>query len=1128
MPCRAYLCITLLAVLPCVPQAQEAVWSYEPLGGYVDSSPAVADIDGDGLEDVIVTTTAGAIVALDGSGRQIWEQVVTGPITIPPSVARLGEDAGLAVLALNKAGSIFAFDAASGRPLWTADLPGSIEWGVTALVAADLDGDGGDEIIAGDSSGHVARLSGAGETAWNYAGSHGWSLCPAVADLDGDGIPEILIAGTDAPLLCLATDGKIRWAITDKTNGASPVVADLNADGTPEIVCGIGNDLALVDAKGAVAWRLPMTRPIDSAITVADVNQDGQLEIYAVDIGGILVCADAAGKELWREDVEERARRSPSVGDVDGDGAPEILVAGYSGAIHVFTSDGTLKVRVPLQAATNATATFLTLQNGTPAIVAPTVAGTVKVLQWPGAAAGAKPLWSQYRGNAARTASTVEVRRNEKAATVTVNFGRLYAGTNSIEALVTNPEGLSLEVRLEGRVGDGPASATTSHTNESACTSELPYLIPTDRAVNVELMCTVTNADRIIAHREKRAFVAPFQKELADASQTVSSINHTLTALPDVSTPRYEATFLDGQLSSYQERAAAAGAAGEMERRELRDALHAYIRSLQSLNALVNAAAATRGVGGATVAISAANPWAPFGGMDEVIENRLRAGDLAVAGFVGETESAACNIFNFSDTAKTFRVLTDPVAREGAEPVAAHEVLELREAVDVPTDVLNLAADALPALNQASLITVPAWQARQLWVSVNTTKLTAGVWGSAVRLKSLDVSPVELVAPIAIQVWPQAMPEDHPLRFCHWGYVESSFLKDQPQAALDDQVSHHSSVFVSLQYPKATFDEQGALVGEIDFTAHDDYVKQHSPHGIILFCGYQGALQGPGGVDSEAYGKAHIQWLRQWVAHLKEMGIGYEKWALYPVDEPGLTDGLVEAYLRMAKLAREADPQIQMYTDPVGRITMDQLKTMAPYVDIWCPNRNGFLLDTNSDMFAFIKSTGKTVWTYECDGNAKHQSPLGYYRGLAWLAWHHELTGIGFWTYCTSPYDPWYRPEKQFDYLLIYQGHGVVPSKRWEAVRDGIEDYSMLLALQSAADAAEREGKTPEAVAKARALLDEGATGIAQFCGLDEAGTLPGKDGEPGVRTTTDARWNAIQTFRADLAITLATLTASE
>jgi hypothetical protein len=207
-----------------------------------------------------------------------------------------------------------------------------------------------------------------------------------------------------------------------------------------------------------------------------------------------------------------------------------------------------------------------------------------------------------------------------------------------------------------------------------------------------------------------------------------------------------------------------------------------------------------------------------------------------------------------------------------------------------------------------------------------------------------------------------------------------------------------------------------------------------------------------------------------------------------------------------------------MYTDPVARIRKEELIEMLPYVDIWCPNRSGLLLDINLDKWEIIKDSGGILWTYECLGNAKHQSPLGYYRGQSWLAWHRGLTGIGFWSYCTSQADPWYKPKGTLDYLMVYQGNGVVPSKRWEAVRDGIEDYDMLVVLREAAEKAKSENRAPEAVAKAEELLGARAFEIARFCGLDEDGTTPGKEGLPGVRNVADKRHAAIQAVRRDIA----------
>jgi hypothetical protein len=532
--------------------------------------------------------------------------------------------------------------------------------------------------------------------------------------------------------------------------------------------------------------------------------------------------------------------------------------------------------------------------------------------------------------------------------------------------------------------------------------------------------------------------------------------------------------------------------------------------------------------------LSAANPWAPLGGLDEIVEGRLRDADLRVRAFSGETESAALNLFHLGSKTITARVEIDDFMPAGAKgeasrrtPVPARNVARLHEVLEVPTQSLDTIADALPRLNSAHAITLPPWHVRQLWLNLDTRKLAPGTWTTTVHIRTLELDPKEYVAPLSLTVWQPALPQQQPLRHCNWGYIHNSRHKQYESQSLEDRIAHGNNVFVSTFAPQATYDEQGHLLGEIDFSLHDAFVSRYAPHGLILF--HAGGLSGPGGLDSEAFGKAYGTWLRAWVAHLKALGIDYDRYAMYPVDEPGLREGLVERYLRYARLTRKADPKVQMYTDPVMRITVDELTEMLPYVDIWCPNRIGFLLHVGADKLRIMKQSGAQLWTYECEGNAKHQSPLGYYRGQSWLAWRHGLTGIGFWSYCTSSADPWFKPQSTQDYLLTYQGTEVVDSKRWEAVRDGIEDYSMLSVLRDTLQQAEARGDwatTTEtvgskAIGQARALLGERAVAIAGFCNQE---TTPGKEGLPGVRQQADRQWAEIEALRSEIADTIGLL----
>jgi hypothetical protein len=507
--------------------------------------------------------------------------------------------------------------------------------------------------------------------------------------------------------------------------------------------------------------------------------------------------------------------------------------------------------------------------------------------------------------------------------------------------------------------------------------------------------------------------------------------------------------------------------------------------------------------------------------MAELDEGRGGEDSIAMLAFEDETESAALNLFNLSDSPVTIRVESDTDwVTDAGESRRASEVLTLHEAVAVPTSVGAFSSDALPLLNQGQTMVVPAWGARQLWLNVMTGDLKPGTWRSALQLRTLELQPRLMTVDLEVTVSARPMiAQADALKLCHWGYVQNSVLRDQPEAALADQIAHGTNVFVGLFYPKAEYDANGDLVGEIDYAAHDAYVREHTPHGMILFFNYMHALRGPKDASEEAQRKAHITWLRAWVAHLAELGVEYEDFALYPIDEPGLRDGvLIEAFIKYGKLAREADPKLLVYQDPVRDASLEDLKRMAPYTDIWCPNRGSYFHgEPGTTKLAFLKSTGNPVWTYECQNNAKHQTPLGYYRGQAWLAWQQGLTGIGFWNYCIGK-DAW---AEKSEYPMIYRGAGVVTSKRWEAVRDGIEDYALLLALRRASESVDASLRE-----EAAQILGERADGIAAFCGMDEEGlpaeTTPDVGGLPAERRKADAQWQLVQDTRAAIAFLFA------
>lgn len=1100
------------------PQAQEVAWTYTPLAGHVDVSPVTSDLDGDGHADLVVGTTGGQMVALNARGRELWHHTTRDAVCIPPTIADVTGDGSPAVLAVNRQGEVVCLEGRTGDVIWSTMLPSPPQWGASCLAVGDLRGDGAVQVMIGTRDGGIVCLAGeSGEREWETRGDWATVFSPALADLDGDHRLEVLVGTEKVSLLCLDADGREKWRRSEGTGG-SPFVWLAGPTNSARIFCGMGRRLHALDAAGRTLWSHPMNRELDSAIAIADADGDGQPEVYAVDLAGHAVSLTLDGRLRWEAEVEERCRRSPAIVDIDGDGRAEILIAGYSRALHAFEPGGKLKMRVPLPGPSNGTPTPIALDDPL-AVVVPVAGAPLQALRWPQSHREARVLWGGCRYDAAHT-GTVAPTARRAVVRMTLNLVPLPGGRARADVTIVNPERHALrfqsEVLIDGKTR--PPGQTEFSAAEFHRTIRLA-LPASSGPSRLRLTCRVSDGTETVARCSRTLYVREFVTEVARVDEALRAAQSRLPKLLDARGVEERSALVATKLTGVRSRLADTSPLTERERLVVRRALTGLTSEAETLDRLT-ALGVEAAVRGSPIRVGAVNPWAPFGGITELVEGRATSTNLTVFAFGDETESAVLNVFNLSSQARTFRVELEPLvpSRPGAgasNTVSAALAVGLFEVIEVPTERCDLQADALAPLGMARVLQVPPWGARQLWLNIDARGLAAGEWRSRVRLRSLEVVPVEAGATLAVTVAAARLPERQRLHQCGWGYVESSLLKDHPAEALADQVTHGTDVFVGLHFPQARFDAEGNLVGEIDYREHDAYVRQHAPHGVILFCGYQGALQGPAPEGSPAHRRAMVTWLRAWVKHLAAMGVGYDGFALYPVDEPGLSQGLVTAYLRHAKVAREADPRIRMYTDPVGGITEEELRDMLPYVDIWCPNRAGLVLDANNRAkLEIIKYSGKEVWMYECADNAKHQPPLGYYRGQAWLAWSHRLTGIGFWSYCTSADDPWFVPQQRYDYLLVYPGQGVVSSKRWEAVRDGIEDYALLAALREKLEAAGGAVLADTRTAAQR-LLGEEASRIGGFCSLED-------DRRPMTRAercrVEDERWQQLQDIRRELA----------
>lgn len=291
----------LATALPSFAAAPVLKWAYGGCasGPYCQtgwySSPAVADLDGDGQPDVV--WAAYDVVSLNGAngalkwrapnGQRVWPGVV---------VADLTGDGTLEVVAGRGGDQLTVYDRFGGVVFARNPFGGGE---VRTLAVADLDGNGSLEIVVGRASGGATRQlnvfepDGSVRPGWparhDGEAGYGWGMYNenvALADLDGDGFKEVL-GPTDTHYIT-ALDRNGNQIAASAIYGAGKVWSEV----------GVHVDHA-VDLRGYANCGVEH-RPnfADSAPAVADVNGDGTPEWIVV--GNVYDCGTDPYTSLYR------------------------------------------------------------------------------------------------------------------------------------------------------------------------------------------------------------------------------------------------------------------------------------------------------------------------------------------------------------------------------------------------------------------------------------------------------------------------------------------------------------------------------------------------------------------------------------------------------------------------------------------------------------------------------------------------------------------------------------------------------------------------------------------------------------------------------------------------------------
>src|SRR5208282_2656678 len=522
-------------------------------GGNLPASLVVADVNGDGIPDIIVGNYGGPapnsvgvllgngdgtfqpalliyVASLDSEPNAVAVADVNGdgkPDLVLAACCESNGDAEAAVLFGNGDGTFQA-------PVFY-DTGGS---DASALAVADVNGDGKPDIVITNwNNATLGVLLGNGNGTFQPAliSAGPWDPgCLTIADVNNDGKPDALICGSFSVNVLLGNgDGTFQPVTSFSTGGCTTnvAVADVNGDGLPDMVasnagpggCGSQGFAAILLGNGNGTFQpevnylaINYTNIGVGGVAVADLNADNKLDVmvtsgwalYGLTPGtvGVLLGNGDGTFQTAEGFLAGGTQTSPiAVADLNNDGRPDIVVTNLGpnfgqGTVGVLLNKTGEPTATTLTSSLNPsnygqTVMFtaaVTASAGTPtgtvifydssaAIGSATLAGGSASISVSSLAAGSQPITAAYQGSGGFAPSTSAVLTqvvNGVATATTItsspdpsSYGQTVTFTAAVTSSAGTPTGTVIFYDSSAEIGSATLSGGSASISVSSLTA---------------------------------------------------------------------------------------------------------------------------------------------------------------------------------------------------------------------------------------------------------------------------------------------------------------------------------------------------------------------------------------------------------------------------------------------------------------------------------------------------------------------------------------------------------------------------------------------------------------------------------------------------------------------------------
>jgi len=471
--------------------------------------------------------------------------------------------------------------------------------------------------------------------------------------------------------------------------------------------------------------------------------------------------------------------------------------------------------------------------------------------------------------------------------------------------------------------------------------------------------------------------------------------------------------------------------------------------------------------GAGPVAAWADDPFAAFPVAQLVPAERDAAAEVVMCR--EERDQALVKLCTLANEPMPVRVVIAPPAGDAAPALTVREVTCIDPGLGG-----QMYGDPLPLLDlpdgRATMTLAPG-VVRGVWLQIDSAGAAPGDYRAALTITPAAGAPV--VREVNIRVLPIAMPAEKPVVTWNYSYENYWIMPERWEQARRDLVEHHINGYCwpHPYLPWPVPGEDGAL-RPLDWSRFDAGLQSHDNiQWLLLWPGFEWgnnlALRLELEPGSAEWRTRFVEWFTALRAGLAERGFGPDRVAWYLADEPcNLTRAT--AVQLTGEVIREIAPDAYVLANPYGAATQELLEMMDPVVNLWCPSLS--MLD--DEHLEFFRAGTEVFWSYQV--LPKTCDPFAVYRLSFWRCHDMGITGQGFWCYADAQGSNWdaYDHERA-EYAPIYDGdpRELIPGRRWEAWREGVEDYTLLWMLDEAAGGELTEAQQ-QAVARAWAAVE--------------------------------------------------------